>query len=504
MGYDPKQQTFLLEDGVSQGAVFELTPGGLRSANAPVHESLRESLQTALCEAIPEHDQNPWVVQFLSQDEPLTSDETREDLSNEYQREWHVASPPTSRLAQGTFVDETVTGALWRGQRRRGSAVLYRRLAEQDRDRSLDVVASELNHLAQQLAASLANCDIKVTRLDGDAFYRWMAQWFNPTLRENDASAEGCAPAYAGDEDLPYGADLAESLVLSPPQSTVETGVWWFDGQPHTAVAIQSLRRRPNIGHLTAEGRYGEHIYALFDRAPKNTILAITITFPAQDTVRERGGPRPSCRRGGGRRGYAGPRRTLRPPKRQMALGDKLLSVAVCFYLSAPDEPSLSEARSQLSALLLPNGLQPIASDNDLLALDTYVRHLPMNYQPSLDGHARRSRFMFASDLAALLPVYGRSRGTGSGGLTFFNRAAEPLTFDPLDKRDREKKRASPSAGAHWRGQIGPAGVLAAAGHGAPSTATVRDRSGWFVSIARGVLPQARIVRELTCPAPGI
>ena len=44
---------------------------------------------------------------------------------------------------------------------------------------------------------------------------------------------------------------------------------------------------------------------------------------------------------------------------------------------------------------------------------------------------------MFSSDIANLLPFYGRGRGTGHPGLLFFNRGGEPLTFDPLNKMDR-------------------------------------------------------------------
>ena len=46
---------------------------------------------------------------------------------------------------------------------------------------------------------------------------------------------------------------------------------------------------------------------------------------------------------------------------------------------------------------------------------------------------------MFSTHLASMFPVYGRSRGTGHGGLLFYNRGAEPLLFDPLNPKDRKK-----------------------------------------------------------------
>jgi len=38
-----------------------------------------------------------------------------------------------------------------------------------------------------------------------------------------------------------------------------------------------------------------------------------------------------------------------------------------------------------------------------------------------------------------MLPVYGRERGTGHPGWSFFNRGGEPLTVDPLNSLDRSK-----------------------------------------------------------------
>ncbi|MEE8078566.1 MAG: FtsK/SpoIIIE domain-containing protein, partial [Pseudomonadales bacterium] len=94
---------------------------------------------------------------------------------------------------------------------------------------------------------------------------------------------------------------------------------------------------------------------------------------------------------------------------------------------------------NQVNALLLPSGLHPIGREVDLLTQDSYIRNLPMAYDVALDKRRRRSRLVFSRHIANLLPVYGRSRGTGHPGLVFFNRGAEPLVFDPLHSADRKK-----------------------------------------------------------------
>ena len=46
--------------------------------------------------------------------------------------------------------------------------------------------------------------------------------------------------------------------------------------------------------------------------------------------------------------------------------------------------------------------------------------------------------FAFAQHAANLAPVWGRSQGTGHPGITMFNRGGGPITFDPLNRLDRQ------------------------------------------------------------------
>jgi len=45
---------------------------------------------------------------------------------------------------------------------------------------------------------------------------------------------------------------------------------------------------------------------------------------------------------------------------------------------------------------------------------------------------------MFAQHASNLAPVWGRSQGTGHPGITFFNRGGGTITFDPLNRLDRQ------------------------------------------------------------------
>ena len=71
--YLPDSRCFLLEDGVSVGALFELTPAGTEARTPVFMSELRDAIQTAVTEAIPERDDAPWILQCFVQDEPSLS-----------------------------------------------------------------------------------------------------------------------------------------------------------------------------------------------------------------------------------------------------------------------------------------------------------------------------------------------------------------------------------------------------------------------------------------------
>ncbi|NIB44053.1 conjugative transfer ATPase [Pseudomaricurvus alkylphenolicus] len=449
--YDPDSRAFLLEDGVSLGAVFEINPVGCEARTPDYMRQLRDAIQTAINETLPERDDSPWVLQVYVQDEPsLTAfDESVASYPKPAVRETTFTQRYQETLSEhlmaisrpgGLFEDKAVTGSRWQGQRRRVRAVIYQRLGHQGRTPSSIEVQEALNDVAIKWEASLATTGIGVTRLDGRAFYEWLLPWFNPKATENGEAPNNLltlAP-YPGDEHLPFGYDFAEQLTLSQPESDSKHGYWRFDGMPHTVVTVQSLRRAPDVGHFTAERVGGDQIFSLYDRLPEHTIMAMTLTFKPQDTTRNHIAQIKRASVGDSAEADI-TREHAEQVEREMAHGNKLYPFSLAFYVRGEDDKILRANVNRLNAILLPNGLQPITREAELLALDSYIRNLPMAFDVNLDKRSRRSRLVFSRHVANLLPFYGRSRGTGHPGLVFYNRGAEPLVFDPLHPDDRKK-----------------------------------------------------------------
>ena len=196
------------------------------------------------------------------------------------------------------------------------------------------------------------------------------------------------------------------------------------------------MRRKPSPGHFTGERKVGDNLYALFDQLPENSILSICLTLQPQDLVENHIVQVLNASKGETAEAMAA-EQDAKDALAWMSHGDYLLSATITLFVRGDTIPSLQQKTNQANALLLANGLHPIREKDELLPLDTYIRQLPMNYEPKRDKLTRKNRLMFSSDLANLLPFYGRGRGTTNPGLTFFNRGGEPLTFDPLNKQDR-------------------------------------------------------------------
>jgi len=449
--YDPDSRTFLLEDGVSLGALFEIMPAGTEARTPEFMNQLRDTIQIALTDAIPEEDEAPWILQVYVQDEPSLEDFQREvaayaqPSAKDTAFTRHFQETFSRHLARitrpgGLFEDTAVTGTQWRGQVRRVRAVLYRRLKVKGKTPSAVEVEEMTNDVATKWIASLASAGIRVRRGNGKDFYEWLLKWFNPkpALTGGDPDKLLEIAPYPGDEELPFGYDLAERLTLTMPESDNDTATWCFDGLPHTVITLQGLRRAPTVGHMTAERQAGDYVFSLFDRLPEYTVMVLTVTAKPQDFTRNHIAQVKRSAVGDSAEA-ALTREDAELVEREMVLGNKLYPLNMAFYVRGDNHKVLRANVNQLNALLLSNGLQPILQEADLLALDAYIRNLPMAYDVSMDKTSRRSRLVFSSHIANLLPVYGRSKGTGHTGLVFFNRGAEPLAFDPLHRDDRKK-----------------------------------------------------------------
>ena len=453
MDYEPASRDFILEDGLSRAALFELIPTATEGRSEAFLARQGEAMQAVLSGAFPEVERGEWVLQIFVQDDPdievalahleaYIAPEIRDTaFTQDYLTRMRVHLGHVAR-EQGLFTDTEVSGNPFRAKLRRTRACVYRRYPPRH-DFSADGLdaAEQLRNVAERFEGALSQAGVKAVRCDREHLYHWLLPWFNPRPGLPEGTRLRDAAPYPGDgPDKPYGYDFCEQLFMGMPRSDGDKGLWFFDEMPQQALTFQALRNPPNVGHLTAERQFkdGRH-YALFDKLPEGAILSVNIVFRAQDKVREHIDRIKRAATGDMAEAELAKLNAIQVTRR-MARGDKVLPVDIKLYVRGRDEDDLRRKVNAANAVLLPADCKFIDRQADLLGLDAWLRGLPMNFDAALDGRElRRSRFMFASHLAALLPLYGRSRGTGRPGWWFFNRGGEPLLVDPLSKFDRKK-----------------------------------------------------------------
>lgn len=455
--YLPTSKSMLLEDGVSVAAFFELTPLGTEGREAAWLAQARDALENALQDSFDELDDNPWVLQLYAQDE------TRFDQYQQTLREYVQPRAQGTLFTDfylrffehhlravakpgGLFEDSVVTRLPWRGQSRRVRMVVYRRTSGTATRRG-QTPEQALNIVCDRLTGGLANAGIRSHRLEAAQIHNWLLRWFNPQpslLGNNPEDHDRFyrLSAYPDttepDEiELASGTDFSQRLFFGQPRSDVSQGLWYFDGLPHRVMVTDRLRMPPGIGHLTGETRKGDALNTLMDQMPEDTVMCLTLVATPQDILESH--LNHLAKKAVGE--TLASEQTLRDVHEARTLigsAHKLYRGALAFYLRGHDEAELDRRGLQLANVMLNAGLQPVREEDEVAPLNSYLRWLPGVYNPGQDRRQWYTQLMFAQHMANLSFTWGRSQGTGRPGFTFFNRGGGPITFDPLNRLDRQ------------------------------------------------------------------
>ncbi|MDU8924319.1 conjugative transfer ATPase [Pasteurellaceae bacterium LIM206] len=451
------EKALLLEDGRSTGAVFELGVIGTEGRSEQYLANVRTLVCNAIQDSFPEFDAHPWVVQFFCQDDNMsieyeailrdyvreTGQKTRRDIENtEFTRQWlKIMSKHLTDVSKsgGLFEDKTVTGTRWRGQQRRSRMVIYRYV---DRNTGFEQSLEELNATCESAVNALLGAGIVTKRLSGNEVHQWLLRWFNPKPDLYDDPEEFYRTCHytvketENKDDLYLLNDFSETLFVNAPRS--ENGYWYFDEQPHEVIVIDSLRRAPEVGHLTGEVKRGDHINTLFDLLPEKTVMVLTVVVYPQDLL-EKHLQDISDSALGDNTESTYTKTDCTEVKKYLKDKHKMYRSSLAFYIQAETREELRRRARKLRTTLQATGLIATREGTEIAPLSSYLRWLPMCFNPADDVKNLYTKFNFVQHIANLMPVFGRSIGTRHPGITYFNRGGAPLDFDPLSKRDRQK-----------------------------------------------------------------
>ena len=437
--------TILLEDGRSVGAVWEIEPRGIEGRGGRWLTELRNGLHDVLQDSFEELDTSPWVVQTFTWREPDLSAAAAafSDYAAAHAGDGGFTADYAAILAAhyrgvarpgGLFADR-LSQTRWSGARQRTVVTIHR----WNRDGASSGEGPQVLEAGGKLMGALEGLGVKQRRLAACEFHAWLTRWFNAWTDLTPDDPAAFAREFL-DGELPYGDAFADSLFYAHPRSDAAIGAWMFDRTAMRVLTVEGLRRPPAIGHVTGETRHGDAVNAVLDQLPEGTVYVTTLVPVPQDTV-DAHVDRIAASATGESADALRARADCRTAKEIMGERHKLYRLGVAFFLRAPSVEELDTRTAEARTVLLRHGFRAVAPKDDVRALDSFLLHLPMAYDPDIDRRAgwRQTRLAWVQHAANVWPLFGRSTGTGHPGLSFFNRGGEPLTFDPLNKLDRLK-----------------------------------------------------------------
>ena len=440
----------LLRNLSNVGRFFELIPAGVEGQSNAYVKALFNKAMPAFSSVIPENEKHLWFLQFFLEDE-ASLDSVHEHLrayagkrlpegllKNRFTQSWLeqlCAHLEQASQPQGLFFDEQVSGGVWRARIRRVRLCLWR---DGDDGKEGDAIAE----VSEKLKNALAQANIKLISDTPAGLCRWLTQWFAPSsagdvqplLPQSQTAQVGFGLL---DDDM---GDLVKRACQGVYPGSDANGNWYFRKQATRFVCFDGLVDEPAIGVLTAEQKVGMQRRVLWDNMPPGTTLSLTIQFCSQTEISEHIQQLMQNSKGGSAEANA-KYDMAHCAQEYMATGHKLYRVYGGVFVRGEDLERLKSNAIQAASILNAHGLRVVAPQYDLIAQDCFLRALPFSYDRNHDRrpYIRRSRLWYSDHIQRTAPVWGRSTGTGNPGFLFWNRGAQPLTFDILNPEDRKR-----------------------------------------------------------------
>ncbi|WP_434339404.1 conjugative transfer ATPase [Motilimonas cestriensis] len=459
MEYLSEHGQFLLEDGFSVAAVYTLKPISTEGRSEEWLISRRDQIQDIFQSILEEYEihHGQWVMQQFTYDSdelfriiPSIRDYVADhakgtQYTEEYLKELEAHLRGVSNPA-GIFQDSAVTGEPWRGKVQATKMAIYRRCTESEKRKAKEVFSptEQLTDICERIEQALSRTECQYTRDTGKDFFGWLLRWFNPNpeLTNGDREMFYDMNDYPENEDLPFGTDLAEALLYTPPVSDPDNSCWFFDDMPHRFIRCASRKNTPAIGLLTGEirdktakkGSGGAR--CMLDRLPEGSITCLTVIIEASTSVESHLNKLDGKSKGE----TAESSRTQEQIERSrtyMGSNQKVVRASCGVYIRAKNLKELKKRTQQTSQVLMMNGFRVLRDRDDSMQNHAYLTHLPMNFDPAADKRYRYQRMYFAQHAANMTMFFGRAVGTGNAGMTCFNRGGDLFMADPFNKDDR-------------------------------------------------------------------
>jgi conjugative transfer ATPase len=454
----------LLNDERTVAAVYSITAIPTEARSDDLLAQIASGVNNFIVSAFEEDKSAPWTVSFYAWNDRAAFKEVSDDVRRHAQRvhamrdqtpdaysHWffdQVLEPHINLMSQknGLF-DDPLTGNAWAGKRRRVYLVFYRTQLNAKRRRNWTANA-ELDNQCKKVEQLIKAAGARAERLSGEAIRNWLFRWFNPSPKLTQGDTESWLQhfPYIPEDQRAAEYHLASDIMTNDVRTCEKTKHWYFDGMPHTAISVERLEKVPAVGQTSAErymskdeiGSSNAKTSCMLDELPDGAVLVVNYMAVPQQVIRRHLERLEKNSRGDTPEAESA-REEARHARLQIARGNKLYPYNMAVLVRGHDDDHIDDIIQSASIILSKHQFRIIDTDYDLFRQDRYMRFIPCGFDPNLAQLEIRNRKIYTNHLSALTPIYGRGLGTGNPGILFFNRGAEPLSFDPLFPGDRVK-----------------------------------------------------------------
>ncbi|GIU42836.1 conjugative transfer ATPase, PFL_4706 family protein [Shewanella sairae] len=434
-----------LDDGRSVGAFFSINPVSTEDKHQAGLESILGNITNAFVTAgkmgSDIENENPWIFQLMARD--------IDDLANVVPK-LKAKVRVDDAFSQAVLAEDEKHFALigreqgifstknrpFRGRSRQVFLAVYRWLPEDSSQATIVKNRKQLTSLQRYLLnpSSLSDHGVKISRASGAAVFDLLAPFLNPGTKRDQLSHR--------ERFSSIDRDYTERLLQSNVTADVENGLWWFKSNNSKSIATRVVELDNWSSETILTGRlFGEvgndsdqdiEKRVLFDDLPPGSMLMMTLVPQTSKAGQERIKKIKDSAVGGEPEIVE-----CRDQCEEMSFlinKHALWRGQVAIYLQGESLDVIESHTETIRSVFDVKGLGAKFVDNtaQVAPLDAYFRWLPMSYQPKNDPKYWYCGFIWLEDMLRLSPLFGRSIGSGSEALTFFNRGGEPLNFDPL------------------------------------------------------------------------
>lgn len=467
--YDDESGVFLFSDNISCGSVYDITPKDLDARSQSELEIFCDQVNEVLMSAIPTVEEAPYVFQFFLEDrEPKNivheMDQTvHPDMKNHalYKAYRDVAGEHFSMMSNpnGIFSDDRIEGGDkgWRAIDRRLTLVIFRKATKTQWyiNKPKNATTTQIfQRDTKRIIEGFKNLNCKVKQLNDSDLFEWLMPWFNPNPAGSDLSAvEWLAqnPIEKDPHKKGFAWDLAQMICPEPPipidKEDAERGIVRFGNQYSRHITLQPIYSIPREGVYTTDivnTETNEVRASIWDKIPSQSIMTWTIIPITQERVATQlESLEEKCDKDSASSSNAGiMMEQIRPAKLNLiGQTQKIYYFQAGIYLRANSIAELDDKYyNALSVLESASTMRPIQQEHDLFPFDSYIRNMPFVYDPKHDRKfALRSFLTYTSHIAAVLPLYGRSRGSTNPCFINYNRSGEVIRINPYSKQDKNR-----------------------------------------------------------------